>query len=303
MDLNFFHKTRILDGGMGQELLRRGMKPKGTLWSASALLDTNYHKLLLDTHLDFIKAGAEVIVTTSFATRKIRLLENKIEDKFEYLNKKAGEIAQNTKKYYPNVLIAGGLPPQNLTYKPDIRSDNKIRDDFFNQAKLLNPYIDFFYFDVLSSIREIKIGIESIREFHKPFLVGMHISEGTKLPSGEKISDLIDSLDINGLLGITLSCVSPENFQSNLDEIKSLGVPFGFKLNAYLKTNPMPKLDKTNKNQKIINPNELLGIREDLTPEKMAQFAEKFKDAGATIIGGCCETRPSHIEMFTGLKD
>lgn len=303
MDLNFFHKTRILDGGMGQELLRRGMKPKGTLWSASALLNTNYHKLLLDTHLDFIKAGAEVIVTTSFATRKIRLLENKIEDKFEYLNKKAGEIAQNTKKYYPNVLIAGGLPPQNLTYKPDIRSDNKIRDDFFNQAKLLNPYIDFFYFDVLSSIREIKIGIESIREFHKPFLVGMHISEGTKLPSGEKISDLIDSLDINGLLGITLSCVSPENFQSNLDEIKSLGVPFGFKLNAYLKTNPMPKLDKTNKNQKIINPNELLGIREDLTPEKMAQFAEKFKDAGATIIGGCCETRPSHIEMFTGLKD
>tara|TARA_Y100000992_G_C21253883_1_gene487435 strand:- start:367 stop:1278 length:912 start_codon:yes stop_codon:yes gene_type:complete len=303
VDLNFFHKTRILDGGMGQELLRRGMKPKGTLWSASALLNTNYHKLLLDTHLDFIKAGAEVIVTTSFATRKIRLLENKIEDKFEYLNKKAGEIAQNTKKYYPNVLIAGGLPPQNLTYKPDIRSDNKIRDDFFNQAKLLNPYIDFFYFDVLSSIREIKIGIESIREFHKPFLVGIHISEGTKLPSGEKISDLIDSLDINGLLGITLSCVSPENFQSNLDEIKSLGVPFGFKLNAYLKTNPMPKLDKTNKNQKIINPNELLGIREDLTPEKMAQFAEKFKDAGATIIGGCCETRPSHIEMFTALKD
>ena len=65
----------------------------------------------------------------------------------------------------------------------------------------------------------------------------------------------------------------------------------------------MPKLDKTNKNQKIINPNELLGIREDLTPEKMAQFAKKFKDAGATIIGGCCETRPSHIEMFTGLKD
>ena len=131
----------------------------------------------------------------------------------------------------------------------------------------------------------------------------MHISEGTKLPSGEKISDLIDSLDINGLLGITLSCVSPENFQSNLDEIKSLGIPFGFKLNAYLKTNPMPKLDKTNKNQKIINPNELLGIREDLTPKKMAQFAKKFKDAGATIIGGCCETRPSHIEMFTGLKD
>ena len=88
MDLNFFKKTRILDGGMGQELLARGMEPSGTLWSANALLQEKYHNLLLDTHIDFIKSGAEVIVTTTFTTRKIRLKDNKVEDKFEYLNKK-----------------------------------------------------------------------------------------------------------------------------------------------------------------------------------------------------------------------
>ena len=44
MDLNFFKQTRILDGGMGQELLARGMKPNGTLWSANALLNEKYHK-------------------------------------------------------------------------------------------------------------------------------------------------------------------------------------------------------------------------------------------------------------------
>ena len=49
MDINFFKKIRILDGGTGQELLARGMKPTGTLWSASALLDENYHNLLLNT--------------------------------------------------------------------------------------------------------------------------------------------------------------------------------------------------------------------------------------------------------------
>ena len=38
MDKNFFKKTRILDGGMGQELLNRGVKPYGTIWGASALL-------------------------------------------------------------------------------------------------------------------------------------------------------------------------------------------------------------------------------------------------------------------------
>ena len=57
-----------------------------------------YHQLLLDTHLDFIKAGAEIIVTTTFTTRRLRLRDNKIEQKFEYLNKKAGEIAQKAKK-------------------------------------------------------------------------------------------------------------------------------------------------------------------------------------------------------------
>ena len=150
MNLDFFKKIRILDGGMGQELLARGMKPNGTLWSANAVLNPDYHKLLLDTHLDFVKAGAEVIVTTTFTTRRKRLRDNNLEDKFEYLNEKAGEIALNVKKHFPDVMIAGGLPPQNLTYEEDTRSEEEITKDFKEQAGILNPYVDFFYFDVWS---------------------------------------------------------------------------------------------------------------------------------------------------------
>ncbi len=126
MDINFFKETRIFDGGMSQELLARGMKPNGTLWSANAVLNPDYHKLLLDTHLDFVKAGAEVIVTTTFTTRRKRLRDNNLEDKFEYLNEKAGEIAFNVKKNFPDVMIAGGLPPQNLTYEEDTRSEEHL---------------------------------------------------------------------------------------------------------------------------------------------------------------------------------
>ena len=302
MDLNFFKQTRILDGGMGQELLARGMEPNGTLWSANALLQEKYHQLLLDTHVDFIKAGAEVIVTTTFTTRKIRLKDNNVEDKFEYLNIKAGEIAQKAKKLYPNVLIAGGLPPQYLTYEADTRSEKEIKNDFYSQAKLLNPYIDFFYFDVLSSVREFQIAIDCIKEFNKPYLIGAHISEGTKLPSGENISEITTKIKHKNLLGIMLSCISPENYELNLDEIKNLGIPFGFKLNGFVKTNPKPNYTGAYKKSKTGNPNEFLGQRKDLTPEKMAEFAKKFKDAGATILGGCCETRPSHIKAFSFLK-
>ena len=302
MDLDFFKKVRILDGGMGQELLARGMEPNGTLWSANALLHKKYHKLLLDTHLDFIKAGAEVIVTTTFTTRKIRLRDNNVEDKFEYLNKKAGEIAQKAKKIYPSTLIAGGLPPQYLTYEADTRSENEIRNDFYHQAKILNPFVDFFYFDVLSSVREFKIAIECIKEFDKPYLIGAHISEGTKLPSNESISEIITKIKHDKLLGIILSCISPENYDLNLKEIKNLNIPFGFKLNGFIKTNPKPNYTGAYKKSKTGNPNEFLGQRKDLTPKKMAEFAKKFKKAGATIIGGCCETRPSHIKAFSKLK-
>ena len=300
MDLNFFKKTRVLDGGMGQELLARGMKPNGTLWSANAILDENYHQLLSDTHRDFIKAGAEVIVTTTFTTRRKRLRDNNVEDKFEYLNKKAGQIAFDIKKEFPNILVAGGIPPQNLTYEADERSEEEIIKNFNEQAKLLNPYVDFFYFDVWSSIKEFKCGIQAIKEFNKPYLIGIHISEGTNLPSGENISDIKNIID-EQLLGVMLSCVSPENYEANLDELKSLNVPFGFKINGFITTKPKNGYTSTFSKSNG-NPNEFLGQRKDLTPKKIGEIVKKFKDSGATILGGCCETRPAHINAMATVK-
>ena len=81
---NFFNQTRILDGGMGQELLARGLPSNSTLWSANAILHEKYNPLVLDTHIDYIKAGAEIIVTTTFATRQKRLKENNLQDKIEF---------------------------------------------------------------------------------------------------------------------------------------------------------------------------------------------------------------------------
>tara|TARA_Y100000591_G_C21822391_1_gene694441 strand:- start:461 stop:1369 length:909 start_codon:yes stop_codon:yes gene_type:complete len=302
MDKNFFRKIRILDGGMGQELLARGLNPEGTLWSAKALLEKKNHSLVKNIHEDFVKAGAEVIVTNTFATRRQRLKQNNLEDKFELLNKHAGEIAKSVRDKYPKILIAGGLPPQNTTYSSDERDENEIFNNFKDQAKVLNPYIDFFYFDVLSSVREVLIAVKSIKEFNKPFLIGAHISEGTYLPSGEKLSDIMNKIDCKNLLGLILACVSPENFKKNINEIKSIGYPFGFKINAFKKTKVNGGFTKNFKKSKSGNPNEFLGKRNDLTPEVLKNLAKEFIKNGATIIGGCCETRPSHIKAFSELK-
>ena len=93
---DFFKNIKILDGGMGQELLAKGLKSKGTLWSASSLIEEKYHNLVINIHENFIKAGADVILTNTFTTRKVRLKENKVLNKFKYVNEKACELALMT---------------------------------------------------------------------------------------------------------------------------------------------------------------------------------------------------------------
>ena len=296
MDKNFFNKVRILDGGMGQEILNRGVKPHGTIWGATALLHKKYHQIVVKAHLDFIKAGAEVIVTNSFGSRRRRLIENNLEKKFNELNITAGKLAAKAvKKSKKNTLIAGSLPPQNFTYFADLGDNlNFIKDGFFQQAKCLNPYVDFFYLDVMSSLKECEIGIQSIKSFKKEFLIGIHIRENGKLPSGEKFISVVKKLEKYNPIGILASCVSIENLNQITKDIKKIKVPFGFKINAF---EHIPAGWKPDAN----NPKVQLGTRHDLNPKKFLNVCKKFKKLGAKIIGGCCEITPAHIKQIKKL--
>ena len=117
MEKGFFSKLRILDGGMGQELHAKGLVSKGTLWSTSAVLDEKYHGLIIDTHLAYIEAGAEVITTTNFSSRRIRMEQNRVNNLFEFANKKSCELALKAKdKSKKEIFIAGSIPAQFDTY-------------------------------------------------------------------------------------------------------------------------------------------------------------------------------------------
>ena len=94
----FKNNKYIFDGGMGQLLIEKGMVTKGTLWSATALVDENLNDLVVDSHLEFIDSGAEIIVTNNFKVRKNTFSENGISDKFDFANKRAGELALRAKK-------------------------------------------------------------------------------------------------------------------------------------------------------------------------------------------------------------
>ena len=305
MDLNFFKKIRILDGGMGQELLARGLVSKGTLWSASALLDEKNHQLVIDAHLSFINAGAEVIVTNTFTTRRIRMEQNQVGHLFNFANEKACELALKAKEISKkNILIAGGLPAQSDTYQVDKRDKNIIEKDFYDQATLINPYIDFFYLDVISSGKEIEIALNIIEKFNKPVLVGIHVKKDGKFPSGESITEVVERYKNNNWLGLIAACVSLEIIELTCNEIKKLNVPFGFKANLWGVEEPFPIsiYNQAKFNEIGKNPNILMGKREDVNGKVFYEFAKKIMKEGATILGGCCETNSSHIKELSKLK-
>jgi len=305
MELNYFNRVRILDGGMGQELLSNGLISKGTLWSSTALLEEKYHELVVDTHLSFIQSGADVIVTNNFSSRRQRLIQNNIENKFDYLNKKAGELAIKARdKSKKNILIAGSLPGQNDTYVADEREISLIKKNFYDQANIIKPYVDFFYLDVVSSGKEVEAALEVTEKINLPVLVGLHVKKNGRLPSGESISEVVQTYKNNNWLGLITACVSLEIINKTLSEIKNLNVPYGFKANLWGVDEPLPvhKFNRAKFNEIGKNPNIALGTRDDVTGQIFCDFAKKIKDHGATIIGGCCETKPHHIKEIAKLK-
>ena len=304
VDINYFKKTRILDGGMGQELLHKGLKPKGTLWSAHALIDEDCHQLVIDTHLDFINAGAEVIVTTTFTARRLRLIQNDNEKYFEKINIKAVELAQKARDISKkDILIAGGLPNQKQTYSSDLgRNLDVIEKNFYDQAKLLKNGIDFFYLDVMSSGLECEIALKTIESFNLPVLVGIHLRDNGLLPSGEKIKDVVKKYKNKNWLGVIMACISPKAYEAVLNDLKQLDIPYGFKLNAFKNIPEGYTVASKDQWGNAGNPTTVLGVNTDLNESKFYECSKKFMENGATILGGCCEIRPSHIKEISKLK-
>ena len=169
---------------------------------------------------------------------------------------------------------------------------------------MFKPIIDFFYLDVLCGSKELEIALNVTEKFNLPVLIGLHVKKNGKLPSKESISEVVKKCKNKNWLGLTLACVSPEIFESVVDEIKELNIPFGYKANLWKDEEPSPANKWASAKDKIAaNPAEIMGTRDKYTDLRFFEFSKKMNDKGATILGGCCETFPSHISEITKLKN
>ena len=285
----------ILDGGFGQAIVNKGLNQIGTLWGCSAYLNEKDHQKVIDTHLEFINAGSKIITTSNFTIRKRRLAQNELETKLKDFLEISGKLAKEAVNISnKDIEIAGSLPTRGETYKSDIYlSDEDLLQEFYESASIINPYVDLFYLDVLCCSKEIELALESIKSFNKDAIVGIHLKDSGKLPSGESITDLKKMLSKYKIRAVIGGCISPEIYQKVSNELKELNYNYGFKVNAF---ENIPDDWSITPNA---NPNLSLGKRSDFDSHKFVEFCKTAIKDGASFVGGCCEINHNHIKALS----
>jgi len=282
----------MLDGAMGTELQRRGVQGPNTLWSTYALLQAE--EIVVDVHADYIEAGASIITTNNYATVPRRLREAGLENRFEELIAKAGKLATRARNRSDrDVLIAGSLPPLYGSYRPDlVRRYEEIEPQYREIAQLLEPYVDLFICETMSSSDEALAAANGAAATGKPVWVAwsLHDNASGSLRSGESIEHAVATIQNVPVSAYLLNCCRPESVSAAIPELKTLSDnPVGAYANGFTH---IP--DKWAFSDDASLPN----MRTDLSPDKYAQFAQKWVSDGARIIGGCCEVGPKHIEKL-----
>lgn len=279
----------LLDGGMGQELIRRsGLKPT-PLWSTRVMLDNP--ELVETLHMDFIKAGAKVIALNNYTATPWRLERDASIDLFEPIHRAAKRIANSArdKSKSKDIKIAGCLPPIVASYKPDlVPSEADCLDQYRRLIAIQKDGIDLVFCETLATIREAVTAVTASTEEGLSTIVSFTLDDNdpTALRSGESLSDAIDAVTPFGVRAISVNCSMPETVTAAMPILTHKAAIVGGYANGFQSIAPLNAGGTT----------EGLKARQDLTPAAYAQHALNWAKAGAKIIGGCCEVGPSHIE-------
>ena len=289
----------ILDGGTGTELQRRGVDvEKGTRgdeigpWSAAANFDAP--DVVREIHEDYLRAGADIIISNNFYTTPAMLERIGKQDDWEAYTRRGGELAiQARDAVNPDAYVAGGIAPP---YQCDLRAE------FEGQARVLAASgVDFMVAEYMAGesiiddpISDCVTAVDACAVSALPVFLGLsNVREQGALHHGESFAELVAALKGHPVEGIFLMCSYPKDVTGSLPALReAYDGPIG--AYAHLEYNENPKFGSS--------PDEpFFTLAEgENTPEKYAEIARGWKQGGAQIIGGCCATNPDHIRALRG---
>ena len=278
----------LLDGGMGQELLARSGDEPTPLWATRVMLDNP--GLVRDIHAAYFAAGATIATTNTYAIHHDRLAGFGLDPMFHALHLRALAEAHEAKAAHGRGKIAGSMGPLIASYRPEVTLPvDQAAPLYAEIAAILGPHVDLIICETMASIQMCEGAILGARAANRPVWLSITVDDhdGSRLRSGEPISDLRPLLVNSPVTAVLANCSVPEAMAAAMTGLATLGLPFGGYANGFTHISG-------NFLQNAATVKELTH-RHDLTPQKYAEFAMTWVEMGATIIGGCCEVGPAHI--------
>ena len=283
-------ETILMDGGMGSEIERRGLISP-TTWSGGPML--THPDAVRDIHQEYIEAGAEIIITNTFGTGRDMLEEGGIEDKVTEANRLGIEAAVQARRNAgaeDSVVIAASVS----TMRPKAHAEVPVpyetalatyREQLDELAK---GGADVVVGEMLVRISDTLAVIDAATELGLPVWVGLSLvrdGDGLYLGiqdrhGGETLQDALDAIQDKGVAAVFVMHTPVDDTGPGLEIVRQswTGI-FGAYAHFPRRASPPSQPDAKN-------------------PQNYLEYAKGWSEQGARIIGGCCGTRPDHIQVL-----
>lgn len=273
------NEIMIGDGAMGTMLYQRGV----FLNTCFDELNLTNPDLVKEIHSEYVQAGCDFIETNTFGANAVKLSHFGLVDQVKAINTAAVELAR--KAAGSDTLIAGSVGPTG-TNNPHLNDPQKRSaiEAFAEQTTALaDGGVDFLLLETFTTAAELIIAIEAAAPTGLPILAQMTCTEQFATLFGTPIETAVASIAGHpAVTAVGLNCtLGPSDMLEALKRLRPVtDKPLSIQANAGL-------------------PRQVEGRTLYMcTPEYMAEYAKRFFENGARIIGGCCGTTPAHIQQI-----
>ncbi len=275
--------TLLADGAMGTLLYDKGI-PFDRSFDALNLTDP---ALIQSVHREYIRAGADVIETNTFGANRFRLAAHGVTDSARQVNRAGAQVARNAREEVGEpVFVAGAIGPLGKPVAPlGTIPKGEALEAYREQAEgLVEGGVDLILVETQTDLNEALLAVEAVRSVTAdlPLVVEMTYTEDGRTLHGTYPEDVVRALAGKAVDVIGANCsVGPNELLEIVGRYRrKTERPIAVMPNA-----GMPRLV----NGRFIYLS---------SPEYFAEYAVRFADAGARLIGGCCGTTPLHIRRM-----
>ncbi len=237
--------------------------------------------LVQSVHTAYVEAGADFIETNTFGANRVKLSPYGLAGDVEKINRAGVQVARAAAG--EAVLVAGAMGPlgcELTEFGP--MTPQQARQIFRQQGSaLVEAGVDLLVLETFSSSDELIVALEAVGDLGEiPIIAQMTVNERNETIYGERLDQALGRIARQeAVTAVGLNCaVGPSSMLASLELVRAItDKPVSVQPNA-----GMPR---------SVEGRQLYMC----TPEYMAEYAKRFFEKGARIIGGCCGTTPDHV--------